>query len=53
MTHENWTEKDERRMDVVAQNGNDGTHYDAIGRDDDTFQRDLKLAGLDLDQLTP
>lgn len=48
MKHENWTEEDEKRMDFIAQNGNDGTHYDVIGRDDDEFQRELKAAGLDI-----
>lgn len=27
---ENWSEADERRMDVIPQNGNDGDHYDEL-----------------------
>jgi len=25
-----WSEKDEQRMDIIGQNGNDGLHYDKL-----------------------
>ena len=27
---ENYTEEDEKRMDIIGQNGNDGLHYDEV-----------------------
>ena len=48
MTHENWTEEDEKRMENIMQRGPTGEHYEEIGVDDDQFQRDLKAAGLDI-----
>ena len=27
---QSWSEKDEERMDIIGQNGNDGLHYDEI-----------------------
>lgn len=26
----NWTEEEEKRQDIIAQNGNDGEHYEEI-----------------------
>ena len=27
---QSWSEKDEQRMDIIGQNGNDGLHYDKL-----------------------
>ena len=27
---QSWSEKDEERMDIIGQNGNDGLHYDKL-----------------------
>lgn len=48
MKHENWTEEDEKRMENIMQRGPACEHYDAIGRDDEEFQRDLKAVGMDI-----
>ena len=29
-TKQSWSEKDEERMDIIGQNGNDGIHYDKL-----------------------
>ena len=29
-TKQSWSEKDEERMNIVGQNGNDGLHYDKL-----------------------
>jgi hypothetical protein len=29
-TKQSWSEKDEQRMDIIGQNGNDGIHYDKL-----------------------
>ncbi len=29
-TKQSWSEKDEQRMDIIGQNGNDGLHYDKL-----------------------
>ena len=29
-TKQSWSEKDEERMDIIGQNGNDGLHYDKL-----------------------
>ena len=29
-----YTEEDEKRMDVIGQNGNDGLHYDMLDHED-------------------
>ena len=29
-TKQSWSEKDEERMDIIGQNGNDGLHYDEL-----------------------
>ena len=43
------TEEDEKRMDIIGQNGNDGLHYDHIDEPKDQYNGKTRSGGLSPD----
>ena len=43
-----YTEEDEKRMDIIGQNGNDGEHYEIVSEPAEEFDDEMQLQGLKL-----